>query len=358
MARTATTFEAGFHDYLYQVERVTKTLAGDVSYELTHFPVDSQGRSLVALAVSQAAGTGIVLTSNRTGISCDVNSSTDNTIPDEEFTFGDDFNFGTDLNFGSEFGAEGEGFGDDLQPTDGDGAAGSFLGPFEAGQTIDPADAFGDNQGGDEDPCTYNYTWTKKCGDDAVPIPTSVSSGGGFIISADEPNCIHWLTREKICPDQEPEITTKQLLVGEPLPYNKYKYFRFNGSYSVTKPQTSGEVVSKWYATGTYYPAIIYMSSCDAKIVPCGDHVPWSSSANYFVLPINGKNQCATNVSIGIYLYRVSTGLYSTTMFRVGASGCSNDSSAGYLGQVSGAYEFSDDRVNVADIWEGIPGGT
>jgi hypothetical protein len=74
---------------LYQVERITKTLAGDVSYEATHFPIDDQGRSLIALDVAAAVGTGIILPSGRTGVSCDVNSSSDNTIPAETFTDAD-----------------------------------------------------------------------------------------------------------------------------------------------------------------------------------------------------------------------------------------------------------------------------
>ena len=85
LERDNTTYANSVHDYLYQVERITKTLAGDVSYEATHFPIDDQGRSLIALDVSTAVGTGIILPSGRTGISCDVNSSTDNTIPAEEF---------------------------------------------------------------------------------------------------------------------------------------------------------------------------------------------------------------------------------------------------------------------------------
>lgn len=84
--RTATIANPSQHDYLYQVESISKTLAGDVSYECTHFPVDSQGRSLVALDVAAAQGTGILLTSNKTGVGCDVNSSSDNTIPAETWS--------------------------------------------------------------------------------------------------------------------------------------------------------------------------------------------------------------------------------------------------------------------------------
>lgn len=86
LARENSTYANSVHDYLYQVERITKTLAGDVSYEATHFPIDDEGRSLIALDVAAAVGTGIILPSGRTGVSCDVNSSSDNTIPAESFT--------------------------------------------------------------------------------------------------------------------------------------------------------------------------------------------------------------------------------------------------------------------------------
>ena len=89
LLRQATAAGQTYHDHLYQVERISKTLAGDVSYECTHFPIDSQGRSLVALDVAAATGTGILLTSNKTGVGCDINSSTDNTIPSETWSSAD-----------------------------------------------------------------------------------------------------------------------------------------------------------------------------------------------------------------------------------------------------------------------------
>jgi hypothetical protein len=111
LARDNTTYANSVHDYLYQVERIAKTLAGDVSYEATHFPIDDQGRSLIALDVAAAVGTGIILPSGRTGVSCDVNSSSDNTIPAETFTAAD----GTDP---LELSPSGGGLGfDDSVPT-------------------------------------------------------------------------------------------------------------------------------------------------------------------------------------------------------------------------------------------------
>jgi hypothetical protein len=75
LGRNASGGGASEHDYLYQVERIGKTLAGDVSYECSHFPIDSQGRSIIALNVANATGTGILLTSNSTGVGCDINSA-------------------------------------------------------------------------------------------------------------------------------------------------------------------------------------------------------------------------------------------------------------------------------------------
>jgi len=88
LQRTPSDGAASVHDYLYQVDRISKSAAGDVSMDLMHFPIDSSGRSLVALAVANATGTGILLTSNRTGVSCDVNSSADTSVPAEVYQTG------------------------------------------------------------------------------------------------------------------------------------------------------------------------------------------------------------------------------------------------------------------------------
>lgn len=90
LERSATNFVASVHDYLYQVTNITETLSGDVSYDAVHFPVDSQGRSLIALDVAAAVGSGTLLTSNRTAPSCDKNSPTDTTVPPEEFSLPDE----------------------------------------------------------------------------------------------------------------------------------------------------------------------------------------------------------------------------------------------------------------------------
>lgn len=65
-----------YHDFLYEVETITKDISGVVELELMHFPIDSQNRSLVALAVNAATGPGYVLPTSRTDFSCSLNTST------------------------------------------------------------------------------------------------------------------------------------------------------------------------------------------------------------------------------------------------------------------------------------------
>jgi hypothetical protein len=155
LGRNASGGGASEHDYLYQVERIGKTLAGDVSYECSHFPIDSQGRSIIALNVANATGTGILLTSNSTGVGCDINSATDNTIPVESFIVpGSEFDIGgfdtgtivatgaggeivfdnLDLaDLGSGFGGGSGSTGGGISSGGGDGPSGSAENPSDGG---------------------------------------------------------------------------------------------------------------------------------------------------------------------------------------------------------------------------------
>jgi hypothetical protein len=74
------------HDYLYELDQIEKTSTGEIVFQATHFPVDADGRSLVALTVVQAEAQGHDYADDiRTGIDCDDNSSTDTSVPAEVF---------------------------------------------------------------------------------------------------------------------------------------------------------------------------------------------------------------------------------------------------------------------------------
>ena len=86
LERTPSTGAASVHDYLYEVDRIGKSLSGEVTLELTHFPVDANRASVVAQEVAAAVGSGLLLPTGLSGITCDTNSSSDTSVPAETFT--------------------------------------------------------------------------------------------------------------------------------------------------------------------------------------------------------------------------------------------------------------------------------
>ena len=69
-----------YHDKMYEINRIEKTFESRIVYDLTHFPIDSQGRSIVARAVDAASGAGNIIDVGRSTFDGDENSST-NTSP-------------------------------------------------------------------------------------------------------------------------------------------------------------------------------------------------------------------------------------------------------------------------------------
>lgn len=65
-----------YHDKMYEINRIEKTFQSRIVYDLTHFPIDSQGRSIVAQAVDAASGAGNIINVGRSTFNGDENSST------------------------------------------------------------------------------------------------------------------------------------------------------------------------------------------------------------------------------------------------------------------------------------------
>jgi|TARA_R100000482_G_scaffold49607_2_gene17612 hypothetical protein len=68
-----------FHDTIYEINRIEKAFQGSIVYDLTHFPVDSQGRSIIAREVAAAVGAGNTINTGRSAFDGDENSSSDDT---------------------------------------------------------------------------------------------------------------------------------------------------------------------------------------------------------------------------------------------------------------------------------------
>ena len=60
------------HNYLYEVEQIGRNISGAVELDLMHFPVNSQGQSIIAIAVNDAVGAGLLLPTGRNDFSCDI----------------------------------------------------------------------------------------------------------------------------------------------------------------------------------------------------------------------------------------------------------------------------------------------
>ena len=74
-----------FHDFLYQVERISQGMNGSVDYDCSLFPVNEEGKSILSLIVSEAVGAGYLIEASQSGVSCDVPGRVnDETVPEEE----------------------------------------------------------------------------------------------------------------------------------------------------------------------------------------------------------------------------------------------------------------------------------
>jgi hypothetical protein len=60
------------HNYLYEVERINRNISGSVELDLTHFPVNAQGQSILGLYVLNAVGAGFELPTGRDDFQCDI----------------------------------------------------------------------------------------------------------------------------------------------------------------------------------------------------------------------------------------------------------------------------------------------
>jgi hypothetical protein len=88
------------HDYLYEVERINRNISGRVELDLTHFPVNAQGQSILGLYVLNAVGAGFELPTGRDDFQCDIPGRDDDetTIPldpyiDPNLPPGSDFDY-------------------------------------------------------------------------------------------------------------------------------------------------------------------------------------------------------------------------------------------------------------------------
>lgn len=69
------------HDYLYEVERINRNIEGVVELDLTHFPVNSSGQSILALIVNGATAPGYTIPTGRGTFTCDIPGRANDATP-------------------------------------------------------------------------------------------------------------------------------------------------------------------------------------------------------------------------------------------------------------------------------------
>jgi hypothetical protein len=219
----ASTGPTSLHDYLYEVDRIGKSITGEVQLELTHFPVDAGLASVVAQEVAAAVGGGLLLPTGLTGVTCDVNSSSDTSVPEETFTDGFFPDYGSDFNSIEESGLEDppvENPEDEPAPSSSLTSDGDIANP-EAGDTL-TAPVF--CEGG-------AVTWYRK--DASAP-------GGRVLVQAPESGASYTMTindidfsvySETLCPDATTPVKSNE--VGPVLASANSVEFSGFGDYSV-----------------------------------------------------------------------------------------------------------------------------
>jgi hypothetical protein len=94
--------DVSLHDYLYEVERISKDITGSIVLDLTHFPVNADGAGLVNIAVANMQPNGITLPSGRNDFSCNVNNDSDVIPSDPGGTGGSGSGGGGDSDVGAD----------------------------------------------------------------------------------------------------------------------------------------------------------------------------------------------------------------------------------------------------------------
>jgi hypothetical protein len=374
LSRQASGSGQSSHDYLYQVERISKTLAGDVSYECSHFPIDDQDRSIVSLLVANATGTGILLDTNATGVGCDINSPTDNTIPTEAFIIpGDEFDPGG-FDIGTDVAVDA---GEDivLDDIEFDDIGGGSSGGSGGGSGIGEA-AANPSDGQDATPLGP-VQGTPTIGEAVIP-PEGVCEGGTITriigVVGDEANAIVQEDVEWSIP-----ITPPEELGGD---WNgKFVSFRIScptGEEQRTDPITSVAFNPTIYSyarwTGVSWsngwfaePATITSTGgwkslaggnhlrvvgTNVNVNPNGPSAEWTSSVT-FTVP-SGSQASSSSGTARVQLVDSNDAILDVDVIQNNGFEVFSSTPNRTAQIVSGSWEFSDDGVNVAATWPGV----
>ena len=362
-----------YHDKVYEINRIEKGFDSVIVFDLTHFPVDSQGASIVAQEVDAAEGAGNVIDVGRTDFDGDEND------PDSSATVGTASGGGgsnqpgiadTDFDFDrpdfedTPYPEEEDNPEDPLEESiDNDGA----LGHSGSGS----APAAGDNASVPEDalPCDGRvcfYRQDKNGGPRQQIRCVDQPLNGEYFSSITTADIDHYIIAIGQCEDPSspdgygPEIFLGQIGPAEPDP-TTYGYVRWVGtkskicegdpSQNFTIPETTAWIPSTNFAN----VGLRGMYGCPGAQPILGSSGPFTGPCVYFAqwrssVWASAGSCSGGNLSIGGVL---SNGCFGGSGGAHLRFGCQSVANASY--RISGKWEFSDDASTIEVTWDGRP---
>jgi len=366
LKRQATNYVASSHSYLYQVERVGKTLAGDVTYEAVHFPVNNQNRSLIALDVAAAIGTGVLFSFSEDDFESpceDEASSTDTTVPpsvsippssvNDPVIDGSQviINRGTpnDINGdnGNPFGPGGDDGRDSSTP--GGSPITGITGPNGTPQL---GDTLGVSPCGNGAGCvTKWYGFDPDTGQQITP-----ELGTGAFLSLVSSMVGKGIGAYTTCPDGN-ECRSPVTPPVVDLPYNRFNFVR--AVYTATSPVATNSGVTPWFRInggGSSDLAYLDHRTGPVHLLPANTGGPWSLGSLPVAYKVGGAGSGGySNIIFETtkYLKDGITGYTGVLNVAVRADTV-NYAEGAFLGSLTGSYEFSNDGVTVDYAWSGL----
>lgn len=366
-----------FHDFLYEVERINKSITGIVELDLMHFPIDSQGRSLVALNVAAAVGPGYVYTTGRVDFACDIAGRDVDTTPLPD-TGGnlpdmpDSNDTSEDLTDNGPEAPPDEGNDNPEDPFEPDppGGPGSFNGLSNPPQEGETANIVPPCPGGKI--CWYRVTKSLVANiDEARTAPRTLiqcqtlgnsgwESGGSLILTNDDID--HYIIAEVRCPDEGRPDGFGDVVdsgITEPVipDIYSYQYVRWQGIVIGTSGfPVAGTTLWQAFASPTTF-AIHGLWGCVGNVElssnqstscpPVGAVSPWRASVSTTNITTNPTGSFA----LGGFYSPCFSGLQS---FPPNPGIAFSGTVEGRTISVSGVWQFSNNQSTVEAEWGGF----
>lgn len=401
LARETDVTDYAIHDFYYEVDRISKATSGAVTLDLTHFPIDEQNRSLVALKVAEAVGAGYTMATGRTDFSCDIagrrtdSSSIANTPDPDPPILPDPDNFEytvptptiTSNTTPIAFGPDGA-----TIPGGRNNVVGASGGSSPAGDTTNPEDPIeetapaitgftGTGPLGDvdrpavDDVLTISPTcpnarviWYRRRGSDRFYITEEQLTGeSSSTYTASASDIGYTIEADTICPGSGPQTSATSSVTPNT---NSFNYVRWTGTIYNGLDNTTTSYTSPWISSGgpvTIGPLwqTTMLSTYPLESPHFDFGADYANAENtYWTCPALGDPYVEWRASVEALDNSVGFGGYPKILGGLAQNGydystmplifCPSTTAQGIRYAITGKWEFSNNQSTVLSEWEGF----